>query len=620
MSSTGRTAENTNTEKETDVLDAGAVKALKIPVQALIQECLSAIVITDDMGRYLEANKAACDLFGYTREQLLRMRVQDLPTPEASNTQTEFQNYKETGHAVGEFVFVKAEGETHIAAYSACRLAPGAHFSILHYVTEIRQAEQKLRETERERAYVMSGAWCLLWYADITESDHPDMLYWNSRFVDVEAAQQFLPLELRAGESYADARYHARLPEDRAACDRLGTAAIRVGRSYEQEFRCLAADGAVHWMHEDIQVTTVVEGKQWRAVGVCTDITARKMASEALRESEEKHRALFETMTQGVVYQDANGVLIDANPAAERVLGLTLEQMRGRTSRDPGWMAIYEDGSEMPGPEHPPMLALRTGEIVRDFVMGIANPTRGENRWLIVDSVPQFRPGEDRPYQVYSLFSDITEQRQHILEIETLNVRLKRSMQETHHRVKNNLQIVSALVEIQMDETDTLVPVAALVRIGQHARALAAIHDLLTQEARAGAQTDTISTQAALSKLLLLIEQTLGGRRIRYHLHDVSLHVQTVASLALLASELVSNAVKHSQGEIEVIFTANGNMARLEVHDDGPGFPVGFDWRKAANTGLNLIDTTGRYELRGAVSYENRPEGGARVIVTFPLS
>ena len=56
------------------------------------------------------------------------------------------------------------------------------------------------------------------------------------------------------------------------------------------------------------------------------------------------------------------------------------------------------------------------------------------------------------------------------------------------------------------------------------------------------------------------------------------------------------------------------------VADRGPGFPPGFDWQTAAHTGLELIEGAGRYDLQGTISYENRPEDGARVVVTFPSS
>lgn len=132
----------------------------------------------------------------------------------------------------------------------------------------------------------------------------------------------------------------------------------------------------------------------------------------ALQTSEEKHRRLFETMTQGVVYQAADGLIISANPAAERILGLSFDQMQGKTSMDPRWKMITEDGTPVPGDEHPAMIALSTGEIVGPVVRGVFHPDKDAYVWLQITAIPLFRPHEDKPFQVYATFDDITERRE----------------------------------------------------------------------------------------------------------------------------------------------------------------------------------------------------------------
>lgn len=144
-------------------------------------------------------------------------------------------------------------------------------------------------------------------------------------------------------------------------------------------------------------------------VAVYNDVTERKLAEIALKESSEKYQNLFETMTQGVVYHRADGAIISANPAALRILGLTLDQLQGKTSLDPDWRAIHLDGSDFPGQTHPAMLALQTGQEVHNVIMGVYNPQQQEYTWLNVNATPQFKPGEERPYQVYATFEDITE-------------------------------------------------------------------------------------------------------------------------------------------------------------------------------------------------------------------
>lgn len=120
--------------------------------------------------------------------------------------------------------------------------------------------------------------------------------------------------------------------------------------------------------------------------------------------------ALFEKMPEGVVYEDAVGIPIRMNPAAQALIGLTIEQLQGFSPIDPGWHVIYPDGTPFPVESHPPLVSLRTGLPVKNEVMGIFNPELEEYKWISLNSTPEFRPGENKPYQVFATFIDITEQ------------------------------------------------------------------------------------------------------------------------------------------------------------------------------------------------------------------
>ena len=212
--------------------------------------------------------------------------------------------------------------------------------------------------------------------------------------------------------------------------------------------------------------------------------------------------------------------------------------------------------------------------------------------------------------------------RQHELteRAELLNIRLKRAMQEAHHRIKNNLQVVSALVEMQMGDIGVTGCDDHLKRINQHIRTLASIHDLLTQQAKDDAGADYLGMRTVLGRLISMLQATSGGRRIKAEVADIRLPIDKASSLSLLVSECVSNAVKHATGEVEITLHVDGDMAHLEVCDDGKGFAPDFDPREAAHTGLALIDSTARHDLRGEVRYDNHSGGGGRVAVIFPIA
>lgn len=446
----------------------------------VFENSLDAMVIADDQGRYLEVNQPACELFGYPREQMLRMSVGDLVTAQAPGAQEQYREYLRAGRQIGEFTFIRADKQVRTASYSACRIAPNRHLSVLR------------------------------------------------------------------------------------------------------------------------------------------DITAQKQAEEALRESETRFRLLVEQSPLSIQILSPDGRTLQVNRAWEELWGLTLEHLRDYN--------MLEDAQLVEKGIMPYIQRAFAGEataippILYDPEETIPNRSKHHNtgRWTQAIMYP-VKDSQGRLREVVLIHEDITEKRLAEDALRRSEERLKRSIQETHHRVKNNLQMISAMVELQAQADAETVPAAAMHRIGQHARSLAAIHDLLTQQVKADPHADSISTRAAMQRLIPLLQATLGKRRIRHRIADFPLPVQAGASLTLLTAELVSNAAKHGRGDIEIDLSVLDGSARLEVSDDGPGFPPNFDWESAANTGLGLIDMAGRYELRGTVKYGNRADGGAQVTVTFPL-
>nr|WP_263429470.1 PAS domain S-box protein [Nannocystis pusilla] len=140
------------------------------------------------------------------------------------------------------------------------------------------------------------------------------------------------------------------------------------------------------------------------------DVGGRVEAESALRVSEARFKTMLDNLQVGVVVQGARSEMLMYNEMALEMLGLTADQLMGRDSFDARWATIHEDGSPMPGDQHPVVVAINTGKPVRNVIMGVYRPASESRVWLLVSASPQF-DAAGRAFQTVCTFTDITAQK-----------------------------------------------------------------------------------------------------------------------------------------------------------------------------------------------------------------
>jgi PAS domain S-box-containing protein len=265
-------------------------------------------------------------------------------------------------------------------------------------ITNLKQAEESLRRSETRLNLALESANMGIWDWDILT----DETVWSANMWSLYG----LPNTTLAPNFQGFLKLIH--PQDREAFQLSITNIIEQGGQFAVEYRTVWPDGSIHWLCGKGQVYYNDAGQAIRMIGTTIDITDRKQSELALRESEEFYRSVVTAMSEGLVLQQADGKIITCNASAERILGLSREQIIGRTCDDGRWLTIHEDGSPFPSDEYPSMVTLLTGKPCSNVNMGIYKPD-GQLTWVSINTQPLYRENETVPYAVVISFADISE-------------------------------------------------------------------------------------------------------------------------------------------------------------------------------------------------------------------
>ncbi len=291
----------------------------------LIEISPDAIYVVDSNGICLLGNRAGAELAGIPEDELVGTPITDTYLPEERHLfQERLKKLRGKSALRFERKFVRKNGDIVPVEVSVSAIRGGYFQAILRDISERKRAEEALREAHHNYVTLLNSLDGIVWEAD------GDSFAFT--FVSPQAERMLgYPLAQWTTEpSFWKNHIH---PDDRAWATSFCMDATRAKRPHDFEYRMLAADGRVVWLHD--VVTVVVENDRTvRLRGVMLDITERKRAEEALKESEERYRVLVELSPNSIcVHRD--GKLLYVNPAGVRLFGATsLDELVGRSVLD----------------------------------------------------------------------------------------------------------------------------------------------------------------------------------------------------------------------------------------------------------------------------------------------
>lgn len=339
------------------------------------------------------------------------------------------------------------------------------------------------------------------------------------------------------------------------------------------------------------------------------NITDQLEATRALRESEEKFRVLAETSSVPItIYQEDRFVYV--NPAMELLLDYSAEELY----RMKFWEWAQGEVREQVRNNG---LARLSGKTAADQYE-ISYPTKnGEERCVLISAGVMEYQG--KPTGVASLL-DITERKRSEELLRASLVEKEVLLREIHHRVKNNLQVVSSLLFLQAQRFSDPELLACFLESQSRICSMALAHEQLYQSK----SLSEISVKNYVESLVEQLQQIFlspGQEEIDCQLEvdDLDLDIEKVVPCGLLITELLSNAYKHAfgdghSGQVTISLQSSAGQIELVVADDGVGLPADFDHSQVTTLGLQLV-TALTNQLGGTLELE--AEVGTRFRICF---
>lgn len=566
----------------------------------------------DGTGCLLDVNKEWLETLGYDREEVLGRNFGEFLHPAGQqHFQQNFPQFKAVGEILGvEFDMLKKDGSIVRVCFDG-KIArnPAGDFQqtycVFQNVTRQKQAaeiQNALGMSEERLQLAQDSARLGIWERNMEDGSlnfSPEL-------------HELYGLPPGTITTYAQWREIVH-PKDLARIEAARDEATAGQSSFAVEYRVHHAAGHTLWMFTKARVVYDATGKPVRLLGVNVDITARKKAEQALAESESLYHTMINAIPQLAWMTHTDGNIFWYNKRWFEYTGTTPEQMDGW-----GWQSVH-DPEQLPQILERWQTSLATGQ-----AFDMTFPLRGADG-IFRPFLTRIIPIKNSAGQVQRWFgtnTDISELKQAMEQVKAALAEKEVMLREIHHRVKNNLQVISSMVSLQAGNiTDERIR-GELNDVRDRIRSMALVHEKLYQTGDLAQLNFAEYVRSLLQDLWRSHSNMAEQVQLQQKLTAIPMSIETAVPCGLILNELVSNALKHafaagSGGEVlvELDREADSGLVRLLVADNGVGLPPGLNWQQCPSLGLRLVQILTR-QLGGTA--EKGTGTGTRFQILFP--
>lgn len=543
--------------------------------RTIVETARDAIITADERGRVVSWNHGAEKIFGYTADEMKGKQINKI----ISEQNRDMHNFQDINSDISLMITdveaIRKDGKrvpVDISITGWHYLGENFVTAVIRDISERKKAEEALKESEKKFRAVFNGVDDIITIVELRDNGLPgNYIEVNRTAVEKlgysrDELLNMTPMDLGPTEEEISDNMRTLL-ESRAA---------RFERTY------ISKDG--RRIPVEVNSRLIEIGGRNVVVSVSRDITHRIENERKLRESEEKYRSLFDLSPDYIILLDLEGgVILDINSTLSERLGMAPEELRGTSIYDVEFIAadvkdkfrskleiIKDEGNIEPY------------EVVLNDPLGRKYTVRIYNKLVHAE-------GRDCALVVLHDISDL-KRTQRMLEksLEEKELLLK----EIHHRVKNNLMIISSLLSLQSRKAKDEETLDLFRESENRARSMALIHERLyrSEDLKNIDMGEYVRTLASE-----VFRSYSADSRIRLNMDvdELKVDVETAIPVGLIVNELLTNAVKHAfpdgEGTVSVSVKRSNKHVLIEVSDDGVGFPPDLDWESSPSLGLQLV-------------------------------
>ncbi len=554
--------------------------------------------------KFLDVNESLLETLGYERDEVIGKTAVELCVfKNISHRDTAIKIIRETGFLRNYEILCRTKtGELRYGLFSADHIRlqdKELLLIVMSDITELRKAENKIRKVckilNETQAISKIGGWE---YDAITGK-----LEWTDEVYRIYGVgRNYNPNDVKRVISFY-------APDSVPIMEHAFENALESGEPYDLELRLIRAGGEHIWVRT-IGTPIIEKDKVVRIIGNLMDITERKKIENELHFALRYNRSLIEASIDPLVTISPDGKISDVNAATEQITGYSRTELIGQDFSDyftepekarTGYRQVFENG------------------IVRDYFLEIRH--RDGHVTPVLYNASVYRDEHENVIGVFAAARDITERIRAEEQIRASLSEKEVLLREIHHRVKNNLQVITSLLRLQSKQIKDRQILELFRESHTRISAMALIHETLYQSPELAHINFRRYSDKLMKSLFQIYGAKVGQIRLLIDVGDISLDIDQAIPLGLVINELVSNALKYAfpekkNGEIKLVLCRKDDHSiELCVSDNGIGISPESDIRNMDSLGLRLVFDLVERQLQGRV--ELIQTEGTRFIITF---